>query len=327
MDREIHTREEIREDSTDLVASETARSEKLSIAATSETVIEARSTESRCGNRKDLDSAEVRENSLHPVMSEAVGNEKSSYPVSVEDLDDIKCVESRNDDDLVDAGGNSSNMVPSDTKVKEKSSIPFTSGTGIEVRSTDSRCCTGKELDLAKIEDNSSDLAASNAAGNGNSSNSVSRDALNEIRCADRRCFNGNDEDLGGNCGNSSNSVALETVIEVRCSETECNACKKGLSKAKTDVLEGKKIAVDKMKVDVADPVRGNCVVLDVRSGVGGLDEEHCDGEKVCRICHLSSDRGMNASDIIQLGCDCKDELGSAHRHCAETWFKLKGNR
>ncbi|MCI13975.1 hypothetical protein A2U01_0035100, partial [Trifolium medium] len=30
---------------------------------------------------------------------------------------------------------------------------------------------------------------------------------------------------------------------------------------------------------------------------------------------------------LIMLGCACKDELGIAHRHCAEAWFKIKGNR
>ncbi|CAN4115980.1 unnamed protein product [Withania somnifera] len=28
----------------------------------------------------------------------------------------------------------------------------------------------------------------------------------------------------------------------------------------------------------------------------------------------------------IKLGCSCKDDLAAAHRHCAEAWFKIKGN-
>ncbi|XP_047337203.1 uncharacterized protein LOC124940712 [Impatiens glandulifera] len=54
--------------------------------------------------------------------------------------------------------------------------------------------------------------------------------------------------------------------------------------------------------------------------------------EKDCRICHLTLDddhNGNNNSDsgiAIQLGCCCKDDLGAAHKHCAETWFKIKGN-
>lgn len=60
--------------------------------------------------------------------------------------------------------------------------------------------------------------------------------------------------------------------------------------------------------------------------------------ERVCRICHLSSVQSLvtetneisgnnAASELVQLGCGCKDELGIAHTICAEAWFKLKGNR
>uniref|UniRef100_A0A7N0T427 RING-CH-type domain-containing protein n=1 Tax=Kalanchoe fedtschenkoi TaxID=63787 RepID=A0A7N0T427_KALFE len=49
--------------------------------------------------------------------------------------------------------------------------------------------------------------------------------------------------------------------------------------------------------------------------------------EKICRICHLNSDQAEFATSLIQLGCGCKGELGIAHVHCGEAWFKLKGNR
>nr|GEW15818.1 zinc finger, RING-CH-type [Tanacetum cinerariifolium] len=29
----------------------------------------------------------------------------------------------------------------------------------------------------------------------------------------------------------------------------------------------------------------------------------------------------------IELGCSCKDDLAAAHKHCAEAWFKIKGNK
>ncbi|XP_009790974.1 uncharacterized protein LOC107785807 isoform X1 [Nicotiana tabacum] len=45
--------------------------------------------------------------------------------------------------------------------------------------------------------------------------------------------------------------------------------------------------------------------------------------EKVCRICHLNEE----SKEIIELGCDCKAELGICHRHCAEAWFNQRGNR
>lgn len=65
--------------------------------------------------------------------------------------------------------------------------------------------------------------------------------------------------------------------------------------------------------------------VIDVMGGGG----ENCDGERICRICHLSYQEDPDApkTELILLGCGCKDDLGSAHVHCAEAWFKLKGNR
>ncbi|KAL8152755.1 hypothetical protein V2J09_010515 [Rumex salicifolius] len=53
--------------------------------------------------------------------------------------------------------------------------------------------------------------------------------------------------------------------------------------------------------------------------------------EKICRICHLSlAEDGGGSEEFgvpIELGCSCKDDLGTAHKHCAETWFKIKGNK
>ncbi|CAL0334718.1 unnamed protein product [Lupinus luteus] len=82
-----------------------------------------------------------------------------------------------------------------------------------------------------------------------------------------------------------------------------------------------------------------NSCVIDINCGGShkGLSESS-DGEKICRICHLASERPSDATavgiansdnnaDLIQLGCACKDELGIAHIHCAEAWFRIKGNR
>ncbi|XP_078151662.1 uncharacterized protein LOC144546949 [Carex rostrata] len=49
--------------------------------------------------------------------------------------------------------------------------------------------------------------------------------------------------------------------------------------------------------------------------------------EKICRICHVSSGCAGNSSELIDLGCGCKNGLSVTHQHCAETWFKIKGNR
>ncbi|KAL2484779.1 RING/FYVE/PHD zinc finger superfamily protein [Abeliophyllum distichum] len=50
--------------------------------------------------------------------------------------------------------------------------------------------------------------------------------------------------------------------------------------------------------------------------------------ERDCRICHLSLVSSSPETGVaIELGCSCKDDLAAAHRHCAETWFKIKGNK
>lgn len=54
------------------------------------------------------------------------------------------------------------------------------------------------------------------------------------------------------------------------------------------------------------------------------VDLEKC--ERNCRICYLSLESRDSGISIL-LGCLCKDDLGSAHKQCAETWFKIKGDK
>ncbi|CAH2074547.1 unnamed protein product [Thlaspi arvense] len=50
--------------------------------------------------------------------------------------------------------------------------------------------------------------------------------------------------------------------------------------------------------------------------------------EKDCRICHLGLESSrLECGDPMILGCSCKDDLGYVHKQCAETWFKIKGNK
>nr|XP_009409498.1 PREDICTED: uncharacterized protein LOC103991695 isoform X2 [Musa acuminata subsp. malaccensis] len=50
--------------------------------------------------------------------------------------------------------------------------------------------------------------------------------------------------------------------------------------------------------------------------------------ERDCRICHLSLEKAASESGVtIVLGCSCKGDLAAAHKQCAETWFKIKGNK
>lgn len=67
-----------------------------------------------------------------------------------------------------------------------------------------------------------------------------------------------------------------------------------------------------------------------------GEERDEGEEERECRICHLNlmenggemeeRENGNNGGGYIQLGCDCKGDLGAAHKRCAETWFKIRGN-
>ncbi|KAL9415853.1 hypothetical protein AB3S75_039116 [Citrus x aurantiifolia] len=49
--------------------------------------------------------------------------------------------------------------------------------------------------------------------------------------------------------------------------------------------------------------------------------------DRDCRICHLGLEgNSQELMPPIELGCSCKGDLGYAHKQCAETWFKIRGN-
>ncbi|VFR00386.1 unnamed protein product [Cuscuta campestris] len=64
--------------------------------------------------------------------------------------------------------------------------------------------------------------------------------------------------------------------------------------------------------------------------------EEAEEETRDCRICRLSlsgsggiggdGELEPSSGDAIQLGCSCRGDLGTAHKQCAETWFKIRGN-
>jgi len=72
------------------------------------------------------------------------------------------------------------------------------------------------------------------------------------------------------------------------------------------------------------------CVDLDLESVVVVVDD---DVNRDCRICHLSMDMKNQDDDQheswtpIELGCSCKDDMSTAHKQCAEEWFRIKGNK
>ncbi|CAN0854620.1 hypothetical protein LINGRAHAP2_LOCUS5958 [Linum grandiflorum] len=57
------------------------------------------------------------------------------------------------------------------------------------------------------------------------------------------------------------------------------------------------------------------------------LESGELSSSRDCRICHLGLLSNEQESGVaIELGCSCKGDLAAAHKKCAETWFKIKGN-
>uniref|UniRef100_A0A5B7A7J8 RING-CH-type domain-containing protein n=1 Tax=Davidia involucrata TaxID=16924 RepID=A0A5B7A7J8_DAVIN len=137
------------------------------------------------------------------------------------------------------------------------------------------------------------------------------------------------------NLHNSIDGVVPETVIVIRSDEEDPAGTngENGNPNANVNELGSSKVLVDEQKIKDSKDEKHSCVI-DVKCGGEELGE-NLDWERVCRICHLSSDQSSETTtttntttmNIIQLGCGCKDELGIVHSHCAEAWFKIKGNR
>lgn len=67
---------------------------------------------------------------------------------------------------------------------------------------------------------------------------------------------------------------------------------------------------------------------VDMENGIGETKLHVGKIERDCRICHLSLvSSGPESGFAIELGCSCKNDLAVAHKHCAEAWFKIKGNK
>ncbi|KAL8507180.1 hypothetical protein ACS0TY_017912 [Phlomoides rotata] len=84
-----------------------------------------------------------------------------------------------------------------------------------------------------------------------------------------------------------------------------------------------KKSAVEDEEADIEkkDKCSSHVIDIDCNSFVG-------ENQRVCRICHLNAkESGNTSTDLMELGCGCKGELGVAHLHCAEAWFRVRGNR
>ncbi|XVE51485.1 hypothetical protein DITRI_Ditri02bG0044900 [Diplodiscus trichospermus] len=161
----------------------------------------------------------------------------------------------------------------------------------------------------------------------------------NELRGVGETMGQG-DQQSGGSLDNSGDAFVVETIIVINSQEAafvDVDGSNEVLE-VKDNGLGSSKVLAERPKTNVAEAEDSSCVI-DIKGSGGGRRqlEESWDGEIVCRICHLNSEQSLEstdsksttaaAMDLIQLGCGCKDELGIAHSHCAEAWFKLKGNR
>ncbi|XP_052184810.1 uncharacterized protein LOC127796614 [Diospyros lotus] len=83
--------------------------------------------------------------------------------------------------------------------------------------------------------------------------------------------------------------------------------------------------------VECRHPSASDCLSddVDLESGDLELKVHSAKEQRDCRICHLNLVGGgdrESAGVAIELGCSCKGDLAAAHKQCAETWFKIRGN-
>ncbi|KAK8561712.1 hypothetical protein V6N13_149128 [Hibiscus sabdariffa] len=66
----------------------------------------------------------------------------------------------------------------------------------------------------------------------------------------------------------------------------------------------------------------------EIQREVAGIKVHLAKVGRECRICHMGLESNWHESGVsIELGCSCKDDLAAAHKHCAEAWFKIRGNK
>lgn len=252
-------------------------------------------------------------------------------------------------------GGNSKNSVNG-----------VVSGTAIVENSEEKLCFNGENSDLRLQNDGFEScknqevdfgrgIVQNDLGTNGNSSSLIDANVVvssseglveerNQSICEETNEIRGVAETLGrvdqGSGEIFPNSVSESVIQAIIVINTQEAASLEGINgefEVKDYGLGSSKVSVEGPKTKAVE-AEDSCVI-DVKGSGGGRRQfkESWDGETVCRICHLNSEQSLECTDstsataadvdLIQLGCECKDELGIAHSHCAEAWFKLKGNR
>ncbi|CAN6833074.1 unnamed protein product [Brassica oleracea] len=125
-------------------------------------------------------------------------------------------------------------------------------------------------------------------------------------------------------CESSCGSMLVTDVK----GETSDSVSKQGEERNETELQQGKENGESDALTEAN--VKELHHVVDLSSCGGESD----DVQSICRICHVGSDQTPDrvsgktvvTLELIQIGCKCKNELALAHFHCAEAWFKLRGN-
>uniref|UniRef100_A0A9I9CU19 RING-CH-type domain-containing protein n=1 Tax=Cucumis melo TaxID=3656 RepID=A0A9I9CU19_CUCME len=128
----------------------------------------------------------------------------------------------------------------------------------------------------------------------------------------------------------ASHVVAMEVEQHQQHPRTDSDEVRRCSVHSRADILEEEGVAV--AVAAAAEKRRGSSVSecsveMDLECGLAEIKVHLAKIERDCRICHLSLDASNHESGIpIELGCSCKDDLAAAHKHCAEAWFKIKGD-
>ncbi|MBA0683864.1 hypothetical protein Goari_025491 [Gossypium aridum] len=129
--------------------------------------------------------------------------------------------------------------------------------------------------------------------------------------------------DYGGGIG-QPNGVASQTVIVVDTTDATTFCASDGVLESKDNGLDSSKVLADIPKTKVAEEEDLSMIDMKGTGGVNSQFKECYDGESLCRICHLNSEQSLHITSTTAVAMEL---IHITHSHCAEAWFKLKGNR
>ncbi|XP_021769106.1 uncharacterized protein LOC110733375 [Chenopodium quinoa] len=150
--------------------------------------------------------------------------------------------------------------------------------------------------------------------------------------------------DIDQGISRRSSTAAGEDSDEesVRCSDEDSSSSSSSESCTRVIVVGvGEVVGGEKRRPSLSSSCLSECSVVDLEKDGGAATATATETavetkvavhlskvERDCRICHMSLDVSKPESGFpIELGCSCKEDLAAAHKHCAEAWFKIRGNK